>query len=432
MRLFKLFLVILFLVASVDLSYSSDEIINVNGEMAGLYSDPFNGDPYIFFYESYNVFVVKNMKNGVFRKFEIKGSTARGADLLFLENELFVLWQGKDGAGHKYVYMERLNKKNFECIEQKKINSEKDVLLPVKSFYIKNRLYVTWMDERKQSYNIWMNFTDENLIFTQNDRNFYDNAHIMSAELIEHDSNLYIFSSGCFKDETPAKCGLMFQKTDFDIKQLLNPQIIQETGVNIPLKLFSFDNHPFPLVIWVDSKGIHCSYLENSEWKTVDIPETSQKNITRISVKKDKNHSLYLVASYADSDNTKKEKENVYFYKSSDAGKSWTNPVVLRHYPYKSTSASGPDIHITEKGNIVVVWQDHRLIRGNIFMNYSKDGGNTWQNEDINLSEPPGANIDIYPFIDGNKENIYVMWHQSFGDKIGGDTKIKFKEVNLK
>jgi hypothetical protein len=46
---------------------------------------------------------------------------------------------------------------------------------------------------------------------------------------------------------------------------------------------------------------------------------------------------------------------------------------------------------------VVVVWVDYRNIRSNLYMQFSKDYGKTWQEKDIPLEEPGRFNTAHYP-----------------------------------
>lgn len=76
------------------------------------------------------------------------------------------------------------------------------------------------------------------------------------------------------------------------------------------------------------------------------------------------------------------------FVRSNDDGAHWTAPVQIDHSP---ASATRPTIAATDNGNIVVVWDDGRVVAGgqtaSVFGNSSTDGGNTFQNVDALVSK---------------------------------------------
>ena len=92
-----------------------------------------------------------------------------------------------------------------------------------------------------------------------------------------------------------------------------------------------------------------------------------------------------------------KEKPKLYVMRSEDNGDTWSKPLILRHYPFEKTKAVLPHIIATEKGVVVVVWVDYRNIRSNLYMQFSKDYGKTWQEKDIPLEEPGRFNTAHYP-----------------------------------
>jgi hypothetical protein len=96
-------------------------------------------------------------------------------------------------------------------------------------------------------------------------------------------------------------------------------------------------------------------------------------------------------------DDIQKDKMNVYFMSSEDNGDNWEKPRRLRQHPFENTQAINPQMIAGENGVVVAVWVDHRNIRPNLYMQFSKDYGKTWQEKDIPLEEPGKYNTAHYP-----------------------------------
>jgi len=78
----------------------------------------------------------------------------------------------------------------------------------------------------------------------------------------------------------------------------------------------------------------------------------------------------------------------IKFTKSTDGGRTWSDPVELSKQPF--TYVSNPDIAVDRVGNIIVVWQsDGGIPADGIYLTRSSDGGQTW--EDPVRCEPDGA-----------------------------------------
>lgn len=142
-----------------------------------------------------------------------------------------------------------------------------------------------------------------------------------------------------------------------------------------------------------------CSDDGGKSWNRQVIESTRNIDITSMNVKTDNISNVYLflsgVRKMGNSEVDKNAKDNVYLVFSKDKGTSFTQMISLRHYPYNLTKAQFPSAVVDGK-RIVVVWNDYRNIRANIYMNYSEDGGDSWQSKDIALEEPGRFNTVLY------------------------------------
>ncbi len=127
-------------------------------------------------------------------------------------------------------------------------------------------------------------------------------------------------------------------------------------------------------------------------------------------------------------------KADIFINCSNDGGSTWsketsrldTNTALFSH-------SLAPDIAIDEEGRVVVVWQDLRNIRPNIYMNYSIDGGLTWQKQDILINSPDGKGISQFPSIATNgKGKFLVVWMKAFSDSPKREYLLAYEEVVFK
>jgi len=84
--------------------------------------------------------------------------------------------------------------------------------------------------------------------------------------------------------------------------------------------------------------------------------------------------------------------------------------VKLNTNEYDSTSSYLPVMKVRDDGVIVVAWQDHRNIRGNIRLTYSKDYGKTWLARDVNVEDAEGKLNSFLPSLANSGNTYYVLW----------------------
>jgi hypothetical protein len=155
-------------------------------------------------------------------------------------------------------------------------------------------------------------------------------------------------------------------------------------------------------VLWLTAVGdehvVAAAFSDDDgqTWKSRYLEDTKGMDIGEMSVANDPEGHLYLVFCEK-SDILPKEKMKVFVMRSEDNGKTWEKPLTLRHYPFENTRAVNPHIIAAEKGVVVAVWVDYRNIRSNLYMQFSKDYGKTWQEKDIPLEEPGRFNTAHYP-----------------------------------
>lgn len=427
---------VLFFSFNVFAKDQMEPIVSFQGRPAVFEVDSYSGEPYIGYYINDEAFVIKSIKKNVSVNISAKGFNADGINMTFTENEVLVAWRPKEAStGYKYLYFDRYNKKDLSFIERKTLNTEKDVLLPVRLYKKDDTIIVSWIDERntKQS-TTFINFSNDlGKTFNNLDVGLGGEEYLFNSSVLKTPSLSYIFGSGCVNlKEEGNRCGIVVRKSK-DFENWEEGVLIQELTEWTPSVIDSIETKKGSLVFWAGFRGLYCAnnYDNATAWNVNALPKTENMSISRMSYTKDENGVIYLATSYKK--NLEPDvKDEIFLYKSSDEGITWSEPMPLRHYPYKSTTATNPDLKLLEDGSLVVIWQDHRFIRGNIFMNYSKDGGATWLPEDINLSQvPAGSKNDMYPEIKASKNNIYLIWYQAMDDGLRGERKIFYKEVNL-
>jgi len=194
----------------------------------------------------------------------------------------------------------------------------------------------------------------------------------------------------------------------------------------------SSDGNGHVYVVWDDFRngGINNIYFNYSAdngmtWQANDVrldtgDSPNGTNLPQISG--DSNGHVYVVwNAFRDGD------WDIYFNYSADNGVTWqTNDLRLDTGDAPGASSSGvPQLSSDDNGHVYAVWDDSRNGRSDIYFNYSADSGVTWQTSDMRLDtgDSPGASSSSFPQLssDGNGY-VYVVWH----DNRNGKTDIYF------
>lgn len=211
---------------------------------------------------------------------------------------------------------------------------------------------------------------------------------------------------------------------------------IKEIGiVTLFIEPMKINNRLF--VFWFNSYDevpvIECAFSddEGKTWKTFFLDDTKGLDISLLKAAHDSKGNIYLAMSGKFDE---KKKSNVYIISSNDNGNTWGKLIPLRRYPFDNTTAINPDVLALNDGTVVVTWVDYRNIRSNIYMQYSKDGGKTWQDNDIPLEEPGRFNTSIHPFTNNlvkAKDKFYLLAYRHLSDEKLEKTNLLLIDFNL-
>ena len=117
---------------------------------------------------------------------------------------------------------------------------------------------------------------------------------------------------------------------------------------------------------------------------------------------------------------------DIYFNSSSDRGATWRATDVRLDTDVPGAAASSwPDLSVDGQ-NVYVVWEDERLsvrpARAAVFLNWSADGGDSWQASDIQVSlgaasTPRGrfGSLASYPKVASENGLVLVAWNEDRG-----------------
>ena len=106
---------------------------------------------------------------------------------------------------------------------------------------------------------------------------------------------------------------------------------------------------------------------------------------------------------------------DIYFNSSSDGGATWqASDVRLDTGDSPGSHISGHPELSSNGANVYVTWNDDRNDGPDIYFNYSTDGGITWQVPfSIDTKATPGATASEWPQICSSGSNVYVSWQEA-------------------
>jgi hypothetical protein len=93
--------------------------------------------------------------------------------------------------------------------------------------------------------------------------------------------------------------------------------------------------------------------------------------------------------------------ERLYAVTSSDGGATWSAPGQIAHLPDDlQTDAFAMTLTMSPEREVLVVWNDGRNGRDDIFVGHSADGGRTWDDKDVRLDmDEAGTAVSRFPSI---------------------------------
>jgi hypothetical protein len=105
---------------------------------------------------------------------------------------------------------------------------------------------------------------------------------------------------------------------------------------------------------------------------------------------------------------------DIYFNYSKDRGLTWqSTDIRLDTGDTPGANRSSNGAISSSDNNVYVVWYDYRNGECDIYFNSSTDGGTTWQSTDLRLDtgDTPGASRSWYPQISSSGNDVYVVWY---------------------
>lgn len=425
----------LFLLISTGLAGAE---VKVNNHPFELGSQPvFKAGPDGLYFGYYsksedNALYIKRLDTDIDKETAITAEDMRGqhVDLSFVRDGMLLTWRPKKGDGKKYIYVQRSEDGGRTFKKPVVINSTTDALLPITTATDgKERLYVVWLDERDK-HRLYMNysldggrsFLKEDILLTPD----FVGANL--PRLLIKNERVDLFFIGV---KAMSKQGIYHRYSSDGGRTWSEINTVEDSMDWGPFTLMPVRSGDNILVFWAGVEGLHGAYSKDGRtWNKIEFKETAGKDVNRLDVQSH-GSGIYIVTSYQ-TRLAVDEKPNIYFYRSLDGGSAWAGPKKLNTNEYNSTSSVFPVMGMGSDGRtILAAWQDHRDIRGSIYINYSRDGGDTWLKEDRLFEKEGGKYNSSYPFIVNHRDRFYMLWYRLIDDA-KNDADLYMEEVKIK
>lgn len=122
---------------------------------------------------------------------------------------------------------------------------------------------------------------------------------------------------------------------------------------------------------------------------------------------------------------------NFYEARSKDGGKTWSEPVKSQLVSHNTPASLW---RLDKSKEIIAIWNNHPIVRDNLAVAISADGGKTWSNpKNVATKEgTPKSHIDLqvsYPGLVQDKDgNFVAVWQKQLPD--GGGREIRWARFN--
>ncbi|MGC8720145.1 MAG: sialidase family protein [Thermodesulforhabdaceae bacterium] len=364
-----------------------------------------NNDMWILFMTTKNEVSAQPVKTKakVIFNLDQKGSPSEEVGCVS-EGKLHVVWRNK--AETKTLNFRTLDLSNHQLGEKVIIDQSTEPLTRIKLGCIDSKINVVWYGEKGDAkghkYSIYASQSkDGGKTFSQAFEVTPQTRGSLYPTLItDEQGNAYVFTEVIYEN---GQHEMVFRKTTD--KGWEDPVSIGKVGVvSIYIRPLKVGNRL--MVFWFNTyEGVPVTEMAYSDdggktWQRHAFEATRYIDLTGMQAVAGDDQHVYLALSGVNiknkDDDPRKQKDELFFFYSHDGGKTFSGPVSIRHDQFGHyTRAHLPNI-VAKGKNVVVVWNDYRNIRANLYMNYSADGGITWQSKDFPLEEPGKFNTVLH------------------------------------
>jgi len=315
------------------------------------------------------------------------------------------------------------------------LNRDHGAMEPVIAANGKGAVYVAWYDERDGKFDIYMNVSHDygktwlNEDVRMNIEQKPGKVSSISPQIFASEDNAWaIWLDSGRKTERR----LMMRSSIDAGRSWSEPRAVSEGENFYDPRIFIANGRV--MILWCSSKGFQ--YLAKGiysddlgkTWQPAGEIKVNSFMQFEINASADTSGNVYMAIAVRDK--YKIGIDNIYFVMSPDRGQTWSEPVRIQTNPPHHTFANIPQIASDNSGRIMVTWADYRNIRGNIYVNMSKDFGKTWLKEEVLLSKV-NHNANLPRIAASGDGRFYVIWLE-YNDDLMQKAFVTFREVTLK
>jgi hypothetical protein len=324
----------------------------------------------------------------------------------------YLLWRPKF-ATRKDLYFARAEGAQGAFGAPAILNRERNALPPILlRSNDKGLVVAAWHDERRRAgRDVYVNISqDGGKTFLENDiwvSKDYDQAATPALTIDGGDIHVFFVGQKILdKKSTKSETALVHRVSRDMGKTWRESRLTTQTAAAnsdllTPLRMAGRAGGAARLwLFWRQSlEGLRGVYSDDNgrSWKQAKLPPPTEGEYVitmSLAAVKDKIHIAY--ARTFPSEPT--AKPDVWILQAHERGDRWTAPRRLSTEPHKLTQSFAPQVTADDNGRVLVVWQDFRNIRSNVYLNYSTDFGATWLPQERALEEPGKFNSN-YPHI---------------------------------
>ena len=298
-------------------------------------------------------------------------------------SDLAVLW--RDKLPSKTLYLLPTLKLGAEPAKPLAVSGEEsEALTRLRLAKREDTTYLLWVgekgdQEKKERYHLYFRSVEDNgktLSPIERVLPGYYPAWIVGKELIP------VFSWAFFED----KLSIAMRVFDRAKKTFGAPIKVADAP---PISPFfqAFESAGRWFVLWVGHYGDNKEQLlegiysedKGQNWKRFSFEKLRGLDFSRLEATADGKGHIVIAASGAWHLQDSKAKNDVYLIRSADNGATWSEPLQPRSTELQIFEARDPSVVFGAKpGAAMLIWEDWRNFRPNIYVQFSTDHGATW------------------------------------------------------